>query len=163
MSFDWIEEIEAETRVETDYAKTGSYWSLVLKPENLVSAAQAIKDRGYFIEDVSVYDVEEGFNVSYHFDKWEESARVTVNVMVPHDNPVLPSICSVYDGAEWHERESSDFYGVVFEGNPNPIPLLLSPEMEAHPLVKDAKKRTSISNILNISEQADSEPAEEAE
>jgi NADH-quinone oxidoreductase subunit C len=54
----------------------------------------------------------------------------------------------VFQGAEWHERETTDFYGITFAGNPNPIPLLLIPEMKGHPLQKDDGARALLTDLL---------------
>jgi len=51
--------------------------------------------------------------------------------------PELPSVTSVYRGANWHERETAEMFGVRFDGHPNPLPLLLPDGFEGNPLRKD--------------------------
>ncbi|NKY15538.1 NADH-quinone oxidoreductase subunit C, partial [Streptomyces somaliensis] len=63
--------------------------------------------------------------------------RLLVRTTVPHDAPVLPTAVGVYAGAAWHERETHEMFGVVFEGHPNPAHLLLPDGFEGHPLRKD--------------------------
>ena len=61
----------------------------------------------------------------------------------------MPSIAGIFHGAEWHERETRDFHGVNFEGNPNLIPLLMDPDMaDCFPLRKDEKSRAKVRDIL---------------
>jgi NADH-quinone oxidoreductase subunit C len=51
--------------------------------------------------------------------------------------PRLASVTGVYRGAAWHERETSEMFGVEFEGHPRPGRLLLPDSFEGHPLRKD--------------------------
>ncbi len=44
---------------------------------------------------------------------------------VPAADPTLASITPLLPGADWHERETAEMFGVVFAGHPNPVPLLL--------------------------------------
>ena len=62
---------------------------------------------------------------------------VTVKVDVPDDDPVLASWVEVYAGANWHERECHEMFGVGFDGHPDLRNLYLPTEFEGHPLRKD--------------------------
>ncbi|MGW4199770.1 NADH-quinone oxidoreductase subunit C [Streptomyces sp. NPDC004726] len=63
--------------------------------------------------------------------------RLLLRTTVPHDAPVLPSAVTVYAGADWHERETHEMFGVTFTGHPHLVPLLLPESFEGHPLRKD--------------------------
>ncbi|MGC4949287.1 NADH-quinone oxidoreductase subunit C [Streptomyces sp. DT224] len=63
--------------------------------------------------------------------------RLLLRTTVPHEAPVLPTAIGVYAGAAWHERETHEMFGVVFEDHPNLVPLLLPENFEGHPLRKD--------------------------
>lgn len=56
---------------------------------------------------------------------------------LPHDAPVLASAVPVYAGANWHERETYEMFGVTFTDHPNLVPLLLPDGFEGRPLRKD--------------------------
>ena len=56
---------------------------------------------------------------------------------VPRDNPVFASVTPVWRGADWHEREGAELFGVTFEGHPNPKHLLLWDGFEGYPGRKD--------------------------
>ena len=160
MSFTWIEKLEAEKKTETDYRKSGSRWEVVVKPEQVEAAARAAWDAGYFIEDISVVDLQEGFLVVYHFDHWQFPGRVTFKVLVPHEQPEVPTISHIHSGANWHERESFDFFGVVFTGHPDLKPLLLPDDLGFHPLLKKPEERASLDAIANVPEKPQEKPQE---
>ncbi|MEV4291186.1 NADH-quinone oxidoreductase subunit C [Nonomuraea bangladeshensis] len=63
--------------------------------------------------------------------------RLLLRTRVPRAEPRLPSAVGVYRGADWHERETYEMFGVVFEGHPNLVPLLLPDGFEGYPLRKD--------------------------
>jgi NADH-quinone oxidoreductase subunit C len=79
---------------------------------------------------------ENRFDVVYHFLSPKQNARVRVKVQTDEVTPV-PSIVSVYRGAEWFEREAYDLYGVLFTGNPDMRRILTDYGFEGHPLRKD--------------------------
>ena len=136
-----------------DAAKTGQAFQAFLPAGSLVRAAERLLQDKYFLEDICAVDCVEGYVVVYHFDHFEAPGRLTLRVLVPHDAPTLPSIASVYDGAEWHERETRDFHGVLFTGNPNFIPLLIDPEMaDCFPLRKEEKARAKAKDMLEAGE-----------
>lgn len=77
--------------------------------------------------------------VVYDFNHYETLCRVTVRTRVPRDNPEVPTISDIYPGANWHERETHDFFGIKFVGHPYLVPLLLPEDADFHPLLKDFK------------------------
>ncbi|MFC9971269.1 NADH-quinone oxidoreductase subunit C [Spirillospora sp. NPDC127200] len=84
-----------------------------------------------------VDEVEEGFAVVAHVYSLEHRHHLLVRTRVPRDAPRLATATGVYRGADWHERETFEMFGVVFDGHPNLIPLLLPDGFEGHPLRKD--------------------------
>ncbi len=122
---------------EEDQAKAGYAALAVVEAGTLLPLARDFLAAGYHLEDVSGLASADGAVSAYHFAHFDTPGRATVLVISPLDNPVFPSIASVYQGAEWHERETRDFFGFQYEGNPNFIPLLLSDDMmDVHPLQK---------------------------
>jgi len=143
-----------------DFAKTGQTWQAFLPAGSLVRAATRLRAADYFIEDVLAIDCAEGYVVTYHFDHFEAPGRVTLRVLAPHDDPKVPSIAGIFEGAEWHERETRDFHGVIFDGNPNFVPLLIDPDMaECFPLRKDEKARARANDVLAAGEVVFCDPA----
>jgi NADH-quinone oxidoreductase subunit C len=63
--------------------------------------------------------------------------HLLLRTALPRERPRLASATAVYKGANWHERETFEMFGVIFDGHPNLIPLLLPDGFEGHPLRKD--------------------------
>lgn len=93
--------------------------------------------QGYtHISTITGLDTGRGLEVLYHLDR--AGSLITVRVEVPYDDPRLPSITDMIPGAILYEGEVRDLFGVSFEGNPYPRPVILPdgwPE-GLHPLRK---------------------------
>jgi NADH-quinone oxidoreductase subunit C len=76
------------------------------------------------------------FDVVYHVLSLENNCRVRIKIEV-NETQSVPSVCSVYNAANWYEREVWDMFGVVFEGHPDLRRLLTDYGFEGHPLRKD--------------------------
>ena len=63
--------------------------------------------------------------------------RVRLKIYVPAENPVVPTLTNIFPAANWMERETYDFFGVIFEGHPNLIRILNVEEMIMFPLRKE--------------------------
>jgi NADH-quinone oxidoreductase subunit C len=91
-----------------------------------------------FIDFVSAVDLgEDGFDVVTQL--WSTSLRhgVRVKVAAGREEPHAPSIHDIYPGANWHERETWELFGIRFDGHPQLVKLLLPEQFEGFPLRKD--------------------------
>nr|WP_319389003.1 NADH-quinone oxidoreductase subunit C [uncultured Cohaesibacter sp.] len=89
--------------------------------------------------DVTAVDYPERaqrFEVVYHLLSPKQNARVRVKICTGEDMPV-DSICGVFPGANWFEREAYDMYGILFLGHPDLRRLLTDYGFDGHPLRKD--------------------------
>lgn len=77
------------------------------------------------------------FWLSYDLYSTAHRHRLRVKVGLPGSDPRAPSVVGVYPTADWHERETYDLFGVVFEGHPDLRRILLPEGWEGHPLRKD--------------------------
>ena len=68
---------------------------------------------------------------------WSVAARRGVLLRAMLTEGAVPTVTDLYPGADWHEREAHEMFGVDFPGHPGLQPLLLAPEFEGHPLRKD--------------------------
>jgi NADH-quinone oxidoreductase subunit C len=79
---------------------------------------------------------EKRFDVVYHLMSPRQNIRIRLKVATDEETPV-PSITPVFPGADWFERETYDFYGVLFTGHPDLRRILTDYGFEGHPLRKD--------------------------
>lgn len=79
---------------------------------------------------------EDRFQVSYHLLSPTLNQRIRVKVFTK-EGSYVPSVCRVFAGAEWYEREAYDMYGIIFKGNPDLRRILTDYGFEGHPLRKD--------------------------
>ncbi|MEU7165012.1 NADH-quinone oxidoreductase subunit C [Streptomyces morookaense] len=109
--------------------------------ESWITALETARDRlgCTFFDWLSAVDEPgTGFRVCAHVVGLAGGVhRLLVRTTVPHEAPVLPTAVGVYAGAEWHERETHEMFGVDFTGHPHLVPLLLPEGFEGHPLRKD--------------------------
>ncbi len=79
---------------------------------------------------------ERRFDVVYHLLSLTQNQRIRIKVETDETTPV-PSIISVFPGADWFERETFDLYGVLFTGHPDLRRILTDYGFDGHPLRKD--------------------------
>jgi len=77
------------------------------------------------------------FRIVYHLYSLKHQHRLRVKVALEESDPVVDSCTSLWAGADWHERECFDLFGIIFKGHPNLQRLLLPPDFVGHPLRKD--------------------------
>jgi NADH-quinone oxidoreductase subunit C len=87
---------------------------------------------------------EEKLEVFDHVESFERNLQVTVKCAVPRSNPRVPTVTTVYAGADWHEREAWELFGIVFVGHPRLRRLLLADWQEGFPMRKDELLRARI-------------------
>ena len=108
-----------------------------VKPEIVPAVCKTLKDNPDLAFDfllcLCVVDYEEHLQVVYHLYSTARKHKMALKASVPTENPTMPSVMSVWPGADWYEREGHDLFGVAFEGHPNMTPLLLYEGFEGYP------------------------------
>ena len=135
-------EIRGNGILEQDYHTKGFHLDVQLEPDQLIEAVRIIFDLGYYLESITGVDwiKQDQLEVVYDFSRYDfDLCRTVVRTRIPRTEPHLPTITPIYTGASWHERETHDFFGIVFDGHPHLIPLLLPEDADFHPLLKDFK------------------------
>jgi NADH-quinone oxidoreductase subunit C len=79
----------------------------------------------------------ERFEVVVELLSIPNKTRIRVRLQVPGADPVAPTLFDLWPGAEAHERETYDLFGVRFDGHPDLTRILMPEEWEGHPLRKD--------------------------
>lgn len=77
------------------------------------------------------------FCVVYHLHSWTNRIRVRVKVYIGGKTPTIPTATTLWEGANWMERETYDFYGIRFAGHPDLRRILNVDDMEAFPMRKE--------------------------
>ncbi len=120
------------------------YEGYLIKPESLISVATVIRDEfGYdYLSSVTGVDYlpENKMEVVYHAFRSTGGPAIVFKAQVNRDNPSVPSLVSVYPGAELQEREAYDLVGIQFEGHPDLRRILMWEGFAGYPLQKDWKE-----------------------
>ena len=82
---------------------------------------------------MSCVDYQEYFQMVYFLHSLEREQTLVVKADVSYEEPSIPSLTSVWQAAEWYEREAHDLFGIAFEGHPDLSPLLLYEGFEGYP------------------------------
>lgn len=125
----------------TDHARVGYDLDLTVEPHQVLEAAGFLDEQAFAIDMITAVDRpdEIQFELLYDFLHFQYPSRVVVRTRIPRDRPEIPTLSALFPGANWHERETAEFFGVRFTGHPNPIHLLLPDEFQGFPLRKDFK------------------------
>ena len=128
--------------IETDYSLHGYHLDAQVAADQVVEAVTILDKAEYFIESITGVDLikDNQLEVVYDFCRYDfDLCRVVIRTRIDRNQPEVPTITEVYAGANWHERETHDFFGIKFIGHPHLIPLLLPEDADFHPLLKDFK------------------------
>jgi NADH:ubiquinone oxidoreductase subunit C len=118
---------------------------VTVKPEAWVDAARLAKEDDAlacdFWDFLDAVDArEDGFEIIVNLYSVRHRHRIFFKTVAPggRDSPRIDSLTSVYQGANWSERETYDMFGVTFDGHPGLLPRILTVEnFEGWPLRKD--------------------------
>ena len=111
-------------------------------PERWADVAQVLRDDprtafGFF-DWLSAYDdLDAGLAVVVRLWSVAHRQSVVLRTHVARDGGRLPTLSGVWAGADWHERETFEMFGIEFAGHPNLVPLLLPNGFEGNPLRKE--------------------------
>ncbi len=77
------------------------------------------------------------FEVNYHLFSTVHHRRLRLKVMLTEDDPHVATVTQVWRTADWHERETYDLLGIIFDGHPDLRRILLPSDFDGHALRKD--------------------------
>jgi NADH-quinone oxidoreductase subunit C len=115
--------------------------TLTVAKENIVAALETLKAAGYnAFQDMTAvdwYPSAPRFQLSYHIQSHSFKELLRLCVLVREDDLAVDSITSVWEGANYYEREVFDLFGIRFEDHPNLRRIMMPDEWVGHPLRKD--------------------------
>ena len=124
--------------------------NFVVKKENLIEVCTALRDEAefHFEEMIDLCGVDyseyaggdwdgERFAVTYQLLSVKNNHRVRVRVFADGEPPQVASVTSIWNGANWFEREAFDLYGIIFDGHPDLRRILTDYGFVGHPFRKD--------------------------
>lgn len=122
--------------------------SITVKNNKILEVARFLRDRLNFDYPISVgavdYIKEDRFQIIYYIFSSKEKVVLMLRTNIPRDKPSTPSLISVWEAVDYHERETWEMFGIVFKGHPNLTRLLLPEDWEGgYPLRKDFKLSSS--------------------
>jgi len=139
--------VEQKTNLEDRFPETvrrderKGYAGYIVEATNLVEFATAVRDEfGYdYLSSVTGVDYlpDKQMEVVYHVYRSTGGRALVFKVQLPREDPVLPSLVSVYPGANFQEREAWDLLGIRFQDHPNLKRILTWEGFHGHPLQKD--------------------------
>lgn len=156
-----LQELSLELQV-VDFDQRGYHGEIQLTDDKLRDFSRVMLKAEYFLVFVSAVHVTPTIELIYQFAHFDSRSRVVGRLPLGDDGSV-PTISDIYQGANWHEREAKDFFGIVFRDHPNLEPLVLPEGSEdLKPLLKAEDKLKSAQEVSRQPAEANAE-AEAAE
>ncbi|NLZ18191.1 MAG: NADH-quinone oxidoreductase subunit C [Desulfobulbaceae bacterium] len=131
---------DTTTLKNLDHARNGADLEHHCLPEQLPAAAGILEGQGLMLESITAVDwiEQQEFEVFYDFIHTDvANYRVVLRCTISRIQAELPSLCSVFPAANWHEREVFDFFGIHFNSHPDLTRILLPEDADFYPLRKD--------------------------
>ena len=119
--------------------------TLEVRREHLVAVAQALRDDAALRFELCLgvsgvhypNEADRELHAVYPLMSITHNRRIRVEVAAPDADPHVPSLFSVYPTTDWHERETYDFFGIVFDGHPSLTRIEMPDDWVGHPQRKD--------------------------
>lgn len=115
--------------------------NLSIVPDSLLSICETLKNDpqlGFdYLADISSIDWKDRIEVVYQMTNLTNNVKVALRVSLDREKPEVDSVVSVWQGADFQEREVYDLMGVVFKGHPDLRRILLPQDWDGYPLRKD--------------------------
>lgn len=119
--------------------------TLEVRREHLLAVAQALRDEPGLRFELCLgvsgvhYPDDDGreLHARYPLMSITHNRRIELEVSCPDTDPHVPSLFSVYPTTDWHERETYDFFGIVFDGHPSLTRIEMPDDWQGHPQRKD--------------------------
>jgi NADH-quinone oxidoreductase subunit C len=118
--------------------------TIVIPKEHIVEICRYLKEDNDMAFDmladlcgIDMNTPENRFGVIYNLLSLKTRQRIRLKTFTDGDSPQVPSVTVVWKTANWHERETYDMFGIVFDGHPDMRRIYMPDEFEYYPLRKD--------------------------
>lgn len=132
--------------VVTGFITIKDIFSFEVASESMTDVMRFLKEdpllRFNFLTDVCGIhypdnEKERQFAVTYHMHNWMDNVRIRFKCFLDGENPEIETATDLFLGANWQERETYDFYGIIFKGHPQLKRILNMDEMVSFPMRKE--------------------------
>ena len=136
-----------------DLVEGGDCLTAVVGRDNVIGVASFLRDEPDLafarLSDLCGVDYlslarEPRLAVVYHLHSFQLMRYVRLRVPIDEDDAVVPSLCGVWPGANFFEREAFDMFGIRFEDHPDLKRILMPDDFEGYPLLKDFVQRPEV-------------------
>lgn len=141
---EFVEKLKAENSAWiTDVKDALGEVTIIVPREAIVDVCWVLKTRHGFDMLADLCGADRGpeedprFEVNYHLLGTKHHQRLRLKVLLSEDEPNVGTVTTVWKTADWHERETYDLVGVIFDGHPDLRRILLPSDFDGHALRKD--------------------------
>jgi len=141
---EFVEKLKAENLAwVTDFKDARGEVTLTIPRESIVDVCWVLKTKYDFNMLADLCGADRGpeedprFEVNYHLFSTKHFNRLRLKVLLSDDEPNVPTVVGVWKTANWHERETYDLFGVIFDDHPDLRRILLPSDFDGHALRKD--------------------------
>jgi NADH-quinone oxidoreductase subunit C len=130
-----------------------------VRPEGIVEVCRILRSSGFdHLSCVTCVDYDTELEMVYLLWSYKEKCLIELRATISGTEPKIRSLASIWTGAEFHEREAYDMFGVIFDGCPNLTRVLLPEDWTVFPLRKSFK----VESIHEKKKRLDAERAKAA-
>ncbi len=135
----FIKEIKKKFgKVILDFKSYNDEIILTIDKTSLLPLAKELKKIGFeYFSFVTAVDYQERIILVYRLSSFKDKVNLILKAILPLSDLKIDSVSSIWGGANWHEREVFDLFGVVFDHHPDLRRILLPENWSGHPLRKD--------------------------
>ncbi len=126
----------------TDVSEPYGLLTFSTTKDRIIDVLSFMKENGKinfnFLTDLTAvhYPEKNQIAVVYHLHSMVSGIRARVKVFIHENDPKIPTASTLWNSANWMERETYDFFGVKFEGHPDLRRILNMDELNVHPMLK---------------------------
>ena len=141
---EFVEKLKAENADwVVDFKDARGEVTITVPRESIIAICETLKFTHQFDMLADLCGADRGaeeeprFEVNYHLFSTKHFNRLRLKVLLSDDDPHVETVTGIWKTADWHERETYDLLGVIFDNHPNLQRILLPSDFDGHALRKD--------------------------